>query len=426
MGVEQVSSSKDQIKSIIQRAAQNNQQDFNYMLAQARIESGLNPAAKAKTSSASGLYQFTSGTWMDLVKRHGEKLGLGDAALSLRNGSITASEKNALLVKRHDPALSSELAARFAIENAQTLQRSGHEKIGSTELYIAHFLGPQGANTFLTGLKTNPGGPAAQALPQAAGANAQIFFADGKARSYSEIFSGFQKKFAGADSSAPVITQSPQADGKARSYSEIFSGFQKKFAGADSSAPVIPQSPQLAATQNRRIPGQPAPLELHASAKTKNENMTAPALNEANSVSEVVTRSVAAEALREAAQEANVQTSDLNLDEASLGSFLRGFSFHQADPGLTPVINDAETRDASQGAGSQQNRGLYLGSDLQVSGHAIGGKLIVKTIDRDERALDAKVEEARRPAPAPIGKATFTDLAALWGGASKASSQRTS
>ena len=392
MTVEQVSGNKEQIKTIIQRAAQNNQQDFNYMLAQARIESGLNPAAKAKTSSATGLYQFTSGTWMDLVKRHGDKLGLGDAAVSLRNGSITASEKNALLAKRHDPALSSELAARFAIENAQTLQRSGHEKIGSTELYIAHFLGPQGANTFLTGLKTNPGGPAAQALPQAAGANAQIFFADGKARSYSEIFSGFQKKFAGADSSAPVILQSPQ----------------------------------LAATQNRRIPGQPAPLELHASAKAKNENMTAPALNEAKSVSEVVTRSVAAEALREAAQEANVQTSDLNLDEASLGSFLRGFSFHQADPGLTPVINDAETRDASQGAGSQQNGGLYLGSDLQVSGHAIGGKLIVKTIDRDQRALDTKAEEARRPSPAPAGKATFTELAALWGGASKASSQRTS
>jgi hypothetical protein len=392
MSVEQVSSSKDQIKSIIQRAAQNNQQDFNYMLAQARIESGLNPAAKAKTSSASGLYQFTSGTWMDLVKRHGDKLGLGDAALSLRNGSITAAEKSDLLAKRHDPALSSELAARFAIENAQTLQRSGHQKVGSTELYIAHFLGPQGANTFLTGLKKNPGGPAAQALPQAAGANAQIFFADGKARSYSEIFSGFQKKFAGADSSAPVIAQSPQ----------------------------------LAATQNRRIPGQPAPLELHTSAKLKNENMTAPALNEAKIVSEVVTRSVAAEALREAAQEANGQASDLNLDEASLGSFLRGFSFHQTDPGLTPVINDAETRDASLGAGSQQNGGLYFGSDLQVSGHAIGGKLIVKTIEREERAEETKVEEAHRQAAAPVGKASFADLAALWGGGSKAAPQRSS
>lgn len=392
MSVEKISSSKDQIKAIIQRAAQKNQQDFNYMLAQARIESGLNPTAKAKTSSATGLYQFTSGTWMDLVKRHGDKLGLGDAALSLRNGSITAAEKSALLAKRHDPALSSELAARFAIENAQSLQRSGHEKVGSTELYIAHFLGPQGANTFLTGLKTNPGGPAAQSLPQAAGANAQIFF----------------------------------ADGRARSYSEIFSGFQKKLGGADTAATVIPQSPQLAATQNRRIPGQPAPLELHVKSQLKTENMTDPALKDAMVLSEVATRSVAAQALREAAQETNGLASDLNLDEASLGSFLRGFSFHQADPGLMPVINDAETRDASQGASSQQNGGLYLGSDLQVSGHAIGGKLIVKTIDRGERASDTKAEEARRLAPAPAGKATFTELAALWGGASKASPQRTS
>jgi hypothetical protein len=392
MSVEKLSSSKDQIKSIIQRAAQNNKQDFNYMLTQARIESGLNPAAKAKTSSAAGLYQFTSGTWMDLVKRHGEKLGLGETALSLRNGSITAAEKNDLLAKRHDPALSSELAARFAIENAQSLQRNGHQKVGSTELYIAHFLGPQGANKFLTGLNSNPGGAAAQALPQAAGANAQIFFADGKARSYSEIFSGFQKKFGGGDSAAAVIAQSPQ----------------------------------LAATQNRHLPGQPAPLELHVSGKSKTENMTAPALKDAMVMSEVATRSVAAQALREAAQETNGRANDLNLDEASLGSFLRGFSFHQADPGLTPVMNDAETRDASLGAGSQQNGSLYSGSDLPFSNHAIGGKLILKTIEREQRAEETKVEEARRQAPAPAGKANFADLASLWGGASKAPSQRTS
>lgn len=393
MSVEQVSNRTDKITTIIQRAAQNNQQDFNYMLAQARIESGLNPAAKAKTSSAAGLYQFTSGTWMDLVKRHGETVGLGESARSLRSGNITAAEKSDLLSKRHDPALSSELAARFAIENAQTLKRSGHEKIGSTELYIAHFLGPHGANTFLTGLKTNPGAPAAQALPQAAGSNAQIFYSDGKARSYSEIFSGFQKKFGG---------------------------------DAISASAVVAKAAQVSAAQNQRAAAAQAAAPRTA-AQPKSDKMTTPALDEvkAESVSEAAALGVAAEALRQAAQATNSQPSDLNLDEASLGSFLRGFSFHQADHGLTPVINDAETRDASLGAGAEQNGGLYFGADHQFSGHAIGGKLIVKTVERDESA-ETKAEEARRPAPAPVGKASFADLASLWGGASKASAQRSS
>lgn len=411
MSVEQISSRTDQITSIIQRAAQNNQQDFNYMLAQARIESGLNPEAKAKTSSAAGLYQFTSGTWMDLVKRHGDKVGLHESALSLRNGNISSSDKSDLLAKRHDPALSSELAARFAIENAQTLQRSGHEKVGATELYIAHFLGPQGANTFLTGLKTKPDAPAAPALPQAASANAQVFYSAGKARSYADIFSQFQKKF-GGDASAEQVA----AVGVAPK-------LQVKSAAA-----AIAKAAQAVDTPKPRAPGQPLPVQPNVSPEDKTEKMSAPAIDKAKTetLSEAAVQGVAAKALQQAAQETSAQQSDLNLDEASLGSFLRGFTFHQADPGLTPVINDAETRDASRGVGSDEAGDFSFGPGRQLSGHAIGGRLIVKTADHNENAQEVKAEEARRPAPPSNGKAGFSDWAALWGGASKAGAQRTS
>jgi len=44
-----------QVRSAIAKAAQRTGVDFDYLLAQARIESSLNPNAKARTSSAAGL-----------------------------------------------------------------------------------------------------------------------------------------------------------------------------------------------------------------------------------------------------------------------------------------------------------------------------------------------------------------------------------
>ena len=41
-----------EVKAAISRAASRTGVDFNYLVAQARIESGLNPQAKARTSSA--------------------------------------------------------------------------------------------------------------------------------------------------------------------------------------------------------------------------------------------------------------------------------------------------------------------------------------------------------------------------------------
>ncbi len=58
--------------------------DFSYLLAQARIESGLDPSAQARTSSASGLFQFIDQTWLSTLDRHGEALGYGEAGQSHR------------------------------------------------------------------------------------------------------------------------------------------------------------------------------------------------------------------------------------------------------------------------------------------------------------------------------------------------------
>ena len=50
------------VRGAIARAAQATGVDFSYLLAQARLESSLDPQANATASSAAGLYQFTEGT----------------------------------------------------------------------------------------------------------------------------------------------------------------------------------------------------------------------------------------------------------------------------------------------------------------------------------------------------------------------------
>ena len=46
---------------------------FEYLLNHRQIESNLNPNAKAKTSSATGLFQFIDQTWLGTMKQAGRR-----------------------------------------------------------------------------------------------------------------------------------------------------------------------------------------------------------------------------------------------------------------------------------------------------------------------------------------------------------------
>ena len=69
---------KDQISphAAVKKAARETGVDFDYLWRTAQRESGLNPNARASTSSAAGLFQFTSGTWMSMMERYGDKYGV--------------------------------------------------------------------------------------------------------------------------------------------------------------------------------------------------------------------------------------------------------------------------------------------------------------------------------------------------------------
>ena len=191
------SSLLDPISGAIKAAANATGVDFTFLFQQARVESGLNAQAKAGTSSATGLFQFTKDTWFKVVEQHGDAMGLSSEASSLRNGGATAADRQKILDMRNDPAISAQLAAHYAIDNAKALQAQGHQVTGPTDLYLAHFLGSGGAAKFLAAMKENPNAPAATVLPSAANANKAIFYKDGAPASFADIYQRFAKRFDG-------------------------------------------------------------------------------------------------------------------------------------------------------------------------------------------------------------------------------------
>lgn len=100
-----------------------------------RIESGGRADAKNPLSSASGLGQFISSTWLTMINRYRP-----DLAKSLSRAEI--------LNLRFDPTISREMLYKFTYENEAYLRARGHA-ITPGRLYLAHFLGSEGANTIL-------------------------------------------------------------------------------------------------------------------------------------------------------------------------------------------------------------------------------------------------------------------------------------
>ena len=82
-----VSSIRNVVESAIQRASNATGVDFTFLMGTAKRESGFNPGAKARTSSASGLFQFVDQTWLSTLKKHGAKYGYARYADLISQGA---------------------------------------------------------------------------------------------------------------------------------------------------------------------------------------------------------------------------------------------------------------------------------------------------------------------------------------------------
>src|ERR1700749_4944241 len=151
---------------------------FNYLLATAQVESGLNPQAGAATSSARGLFQFIEQTWLATMKQSGSSLGYSqyaDAITKTASGKYEVQDptmRSAILKLRNDPAANAAMAGAFTKENATLLSQKLGRVPSEGELYIAHFLGVGGAAKLITAAADDPNASAASTFPHAAHANA--------------------------------------------------------------------------------------------------------------------------------------------------------------------------------------------------------------------------------------------------------------
>ncbi len=195
------------MEAAIRRASDSTGVDFDFLMRTARRESGLNPSAKAPTSSASGLFQFIEQTWLGTLKEHGRKHGYGQYADLIFRGDdgrwqVSGSARNVVLDLRFDPVAASTMAAEMTASNAAYLRgRTGREP-SATDLYAAHFLGPAGAASLMQAMDRNPGASAVALFPAAAGANRSIFYREGRAATVSELYANLGRH---AGEGAPAL-----------------------------------------------------------------------------------------------------------------------------------------------------------------------------------------------------------------------------
>jgi hypothetical protein len=144
----------ESVASVINKASDQVGVDRSLMYAIAKQESGFNPNAAAKTSSAKGLYQFIKGTWKNMVDKYGSTYPI------LRERGPEDPEANAIA------------GALFIKENSNYLIKN-NIPVNATTIYAAHFLGAGGAKTLLS---SDPNRNAAELMPAAAKANQFIFY----------------------------------------------------------------------------------------------------------------------------------------------------------------------------------------------------------------------------------------------------------
>lgn len=185
----------------IVKAAHATQSDPVLLMAIADKESSFSTGVRARTSSATGLYQFIDSTWLKVVNDFGARHGLKKEATTIAwvdDELVVAdpTERARILDLRREPYISALLAAEMLKRDANRIGRRIGRDLTPGETYLAHFLGPDDAERFMEKVVGEPDSIAANLLPKPARANKPIFFASvgrkQKGRSIAEVHEKFQ------------------------------------------------------------------------------------------------------------------------------------------------------------------------------------------------------------------------------------------
>lgn len=150
-----------------------------------RVESAGDARAKNPLSTATGLGQFIESTWLRMMRTYRP-----DLARSLSRAD--------LLALRFDPELSREMVANLARESEARLRSFGHQ-ITAGRLYLAHFLGVDGANRVLSANPT----AAIETVVDAGVVPANPFL---RGMTAADIVAWAERKMRGRGAPAPVTT----------------------------------------------------------------------------------------------------------------------------------------------------------------------------------------------------------------------------
>lgn len=191
------------------------------------VESANNPRAKNPNSSATGLGQFTSGTWMGMFDRVNPTLA-----------HLSRQEK---LDLRNDPTISRAMTAQYTIDNAANLQKNGIA-VTPESLYASHFLGPQGA---VAAYNANPDDRAIDVLGAAAvSANSSIM----RGKSIGSVLGYVDRKMAGTLDKASTSTTQVAATTPTQSPAEIEAAARQRATEAAVEQGQDPSSPTTMAS----------------------------------------------------------------------------------------------------------------------------------------------------------------------------------
>ncbi len=201
------------VTGAIRKAARATGVNFQYLLATAKVESDLNPHLTARSSTATGLFQFIEQTWLATLKQAGPAFGYGhysDAISVSGSGRYTVDDptlRAEIMQLRKDPTANAVMGGVFTQHNAAVMASRLGRTPTERELYIGHFFGPYAGSKAIALAASNPNAMAADIFPAAAQANRPIFYdKQGNARTIAGVCEELARRYQVARNQAPPPT----------------------------------------------------------------------------------------------------------------------------------------------------------------------------------------------------------------------------
>ena len=182
----------------IQAAARDSGIDPHLLAAIAWRESRFDPMARNHRSSAKGLLQFTTATWLQAVRDFGSQHDAANYAAAIskgRSGTFVVAGRRvrtAILQLRSDPVLSAKLAAESMSRQRVAMQNRLGRSVTSADLYLLHVLGPSGAARFLAAVAQRPSASSLEVAGSNVMYNAGLLARDGRPLTVANTYTAVQ------------------------------------------------------------------------------------------------------------------------------------------------------------------------------------------------------------------------------------------